>query len=122
MAEPQPFRPQLFLFRMLAGIFIVEALFLGFAFWKCSLPIGGQPVPMLADRCPKLGSRSQELFGVAVATVLSLLGGAALANRQPSSGAPGEASLPAPPQLPPEGARSPGRARKSQRPEPPEEG
>ena len=106
---------------MLAGIFIVEALFLGFAFWKCSLPIGGQPVPMLADRCPKLGSRSQELFGVAVATVLSLLGGAALANRQPFSG-DGGASLPAPQQLPPEGARSPGRARKSQRPEPPEEG
>ena len=69
----RPFRPQPFLYRTLVGIFSVEAIFLGFAFWKCSIVIPGQPVPLLAERCPKLGSRSQELFGVAVATVLSLL-------------------------------------------------
>ena len=85
MNEPRPFRPEVFLFRMLAGIFVVEAFFLAFAFYKCSTPIPGNPVPMVNDRCPKLGSRSQELFGVAVATVLSLLGGAALSNRRPAS-------------------------------------
>ena len=91
MSEQRPFRPELFLFRMLAAIFVVEACFLAFAFYKCSLPIPGNPVPLVNDRCPKLGSRSQELFGVAVATVLSLLGGAALSNRRPASdgGAPG---------------------------------
>ena len=47
---------------------------MGFAFWKCSTPIAGKPVPLIAERCPSLGSRTQELFGVALATVLSLLG------------------------------------------------
>ena len=99
MSEQRPFRPEVFLFRMLAGIFVVEAFFLAYAFHKCSIPIPGQPVPMVNDRCPKLGSRSQELFGVAVATVLSLLGGAALANRQPvsDSDAPGGGKPFAPP-------------------------
>ncbi|MAA50622.1 MAG: hypothetical protein CMP83_10660 [Gammaproteobacteria bacterium] len=76
MSGPAPFRPRVFLYRTLVGIFLVEALFLGFAFWKCSIAVPGKPVPMLAERCPKLGSRSQELFGIAVATVLSLLTGA----------------------------------------------
>ena len=76
----KPFRPQLFLFRMLAAIFFVEAGFLGFAFYKCSQPIAGEPVPMVNERCPKLGERSETLFGVAVATVLSLLGGAAVSS------------------------------------------
>ena len=58
---------------------------LAFAFYKCSTPIPGNPVPLINDRCPKLGSRSQELFGVAIATVLSLLGGAALSSRRPVS-------------------------------------
>ena len=99
MSEQRPFRPEVFLFRMLAGIFVVEAFFLAYAFHKCSIPIPGQPVPMVNDRCPKLGSRSQELFGVAVATVLSLLGGAALSNRRPVSDgdAPGGGKPSAPP-------------------------
>ena len=73
----KPFRRDLFLFRMLGAIFAVEASFLAFAFWKCSIPIPGQPVPMVAERCPAIGSRTQELFGVAIATTLSLLTGAA---------------------------------------------
>ena len=68
---------------MLAAIFFVEAGFLGFAFYKCSQPISGQEVPMVNERCPKLGERSESLFGVAVATVLSLLGGAALSSANP---------------------------------------
>ena len=74
MTGPAPFRPRVFLYRTLVGIFLVEATFLGFAFWKCSTPITGKPVPLIAERCPQLGARTQELFGVALATVLSLLG------------------------------------------------
>ena len=77
MKEQRPFRPKIFLYRMLAGIFLVEAIFLGFAFVKCSQPIPGTPVPMVAERCPKLGERAETLFVAAVATTLSLLTGAA---------------------------------------------
>lgn len=75
MSEPRPFRTQIFLYRMLAGIFIVEALFLGFAFYRCSEPRPGEPLK-LVDRCPKLGDRAETLFVAAVATTLSLLTGA----------------------------------------------
>ena len=37
----KPFRSKLFLYRMLGAIFFVEALFLGFAFFKCSQPYQG---------------------------------------------------------------------------------
>jgi len=75
MNEPRSFRPRVFLFRTLAAVFAVEAAFLGFAFWKCSLPVVGTPTPLLAARCPNLGDRSSEVFSLAVATVLSLLTG-----------------------------------------------
>ena len=77
MKEQQPFRPKIFLYRMLAAIFLTEAGFLAFAFAKCSAPIPGQPVPLVAERCPKLGERAETLFVAAVATTLSLLTGAA---------------------------------------------
>ena len=73
--EPAPFRPRVFLFRMLGAIFFVEALFLAFAFVKCSQPIPGKPVPMVTERCPKLGERSETLFIAAITTTLSLLTG-----------------------------------------------
>ena len=76
MSEPRPFRPKVFLYRMLAGIFLVEAAFLGFAFYKCSIPIPGKAVPLVSERCPKLGERAETLFVAAVATTLSLLTGA----------------------------------------------
>ena len=76
MKEFRPFRQRVFLLRVLVGIFIAEAGFLAFAFWKCSTPIPGTPVPVIAERCPSIGQRTQELFGVAVATTLSLLTGA----------------------------------------------
>lgn len=88
MAEPRPFRPQLFLFRMLAVIFLAEAGFLAFAFVKCSTPIPGNPVPLVNERCPKLGERSETLFIAAITTTLSLLtgAGAALSQRKPKEG------------------------------------
>jgi hypothetical protein len=60
---------------MLAAIFLTEAGFLAFAFVKCSQPIPGKPVPMVAERCPKLGERSETLFIAAITTTLSLLTG-----------------------------------------------
>lgn len=84
MTEPRAFRSQVFLFRMLAVIFLVEAGFLAFAFVKCSQPIPGQPVPMVNDRCPKLGERSETLFIAAITTTLSLLTGAGVALKQKS--------------------------------------
>ena len=123
---PLPFRPQPFLFRTLVGIFFVEFIFLGFAFVKCAEPIPDNPEILVTDRCPRLAQRSQEVFQVGIATVLSLLGGAAIASQKPSSGGGGASvpgsSLPKLPPEGPEGPRSPSRARKSQRPEPPEEG
>ena len=74
----RPFRPQVFLFRMLACIFAVEAGFLAFAFAKCSITLPGQNVPLNAERCPKVGERAETLFVAAISTTLSLLGGAAL--------------------------------------------
>ena len=70
---------------MLGTIFAVEAGFLAFAFWKCSMPIPGQPVPMVSERCPKLGERAETLFVAAVATTLSLLTGASVTQQSQSS-------------------------------------
>ena len=76
MKEARPFRPKVFLYRMLGAIFFTEALFLGFAFYKCSLPIPGNVAPLITERCPKLGERSETLFIAAVSATLSLLVGA----------------------------------------------
>ena len=94
MTEPRPFQPQLFLFRMLAAIFLAEAGFLAFAFVKCSTPIAGQPVPLINERCPKLGERSETLFIAAITTTLSLLTGAgvAVSQRKSSASDPGDFS------------------------------
>lgn len=74
--DPMPFRPKVFLYRMLACIFFVEAGFLAFAFHKCSIPIPGDVAPMVNDRCPKIGERAETLFIAAVSATLSLLTGA----------------------------------------------
>ena len=74
----KPFRSKLFLYRMLGAIFFVEALFLGFAFFKCSQPAPGRQVVMVAERCPKLGERSETLFIAAISATLSLLAGQSL--------------------------------------------
>ena len=74
--DPQPFRPKVFLYRALVGIFIWEGVLLSFAFYKCSRPIKGEEVPLITQRCPALGDRAQGIFSIAVATCLSLLSGA----------------------------------------------
>ena len=120
---PLPFRPQPFLFRMLLAVFLIECCFLAFAYVKCSQPLPNDPVPLVNERCPRLGQRSQEIFQQAMAVTLSLLGGGALAGgftRQPSGG-DGGASVPLPPQLPPEGPQGPRSPARKPRQEPPEE-
>ena len=60
---------------MLAGIFIVEAMFLGFAFVKCAQSIENTPDATVAGKCPKVGDRAETLFVAAISTTLSLLVG-----------------------------------------------
>ena len=79
--DPRPFRTKVFLYRMLAGIFIVEAGFLGFAFVKCAQSIERNPDATVASKCPKIGDRAETLFIAAISTTLSLLTGAQ--NPQP---------------------------------------
>ena len=84
MGEPREFRPTVFLYRMLASIFIVEAALIGFAFVKCSESIPGQPVPLINERCPRLGERTSDLFAQSLAVCLSLLvGGGATISALP---------------------------------------
>jgi hypothetical protein len=60
----RPFRAQVFLLRMLVGIFVAQFIFLGYALVKCRDK----------QQCPDLGRRVENLCNVAVATTLSLLG------------------------------------------------
>ena len=71
----RPFRPQLFLYRALVGIFIVQGLILGFAVWRCAEIRPEDVNYTLAQRCPALGDRFESTGNVAIATVLSLLTG-----------------------------------------------
>ena len=56
------------------GVFVFQFILIGFSFFKCSQFIGRTEGATIATTCPKLGSRTETLFGVATATVLSLLG------------------------------------------------
>ena len=60
----RPFRAQVFLLRMLVGIFVAQFALLTFALVKCNS----------RENCPDLGRRIENLCNVAVATTLSLLG------------------------------------------------
>lgn len=64
---------------MLLGIFVVEALFLGFSFNACkSLAMNSNPPKTIQEHCPRLGERAENLFGISIATVLSLMTGQAV--------------------------------------------
>jgi len=52
-----------FLLRTLVGVFAFQGLLLSVAYYKCND----------AKQCPNLGQRTEQLFGIATATVLSLL-------------------------------------------------
>lgn len=65
---------------MLVGIFIVQALFLAFSFTTCADLARGKRDTSITEVCPRLGERAENLFGIAVATTLSLLTGQAVDN------------------------------------------
>ena len=56
------------------GVFLCQFILMGYSFVKCSDYIGRTEGATVANTCPKLGGRAETLFGVATATVLSLLG------------------------------------------------
>lgn len=64
---------------MLLGIFLVEAFFLAFTYKGC-LDMQKSSGDNIQEICPRLAERSDNLFGVAVATVLSLMTGQAVEN------------------------------------------
>ena len=106
----QPFRPQVFLFRMLAAIFFGKGCYWLIRFYACSHPIiGAETRVLLSERCPRLGQRAENVFEIAIATSLSLLaGGTQLTLRSSSSDDPDGSlalRLPQPP-LPPSPALS----------------
>jgi len=67
-----PFRPKPFLFRLLGAIFLAEFLLIGYGIYRCGEIRPGEPVEF-TKRCPKIGDRTQEMFTLATATILSLL-------------------------------------------------
>ena len=73
------FRPLVFLYRMLVGIFIMEAIFLAFTYKGC-VDMQQRSGENIQEICPRLAERSDNLFGVAIATVLSLMTGQAVEN------------------------------------------
>jgi hypothetical protein len=54
---------KIFLVRTLVGVFAFQGILLLVAFYKCQSP----------QMCPDLGGRTEKLFAIATATVLSLL-------------------------------------------------
>ena len=69
---PKGFNPRPFLFRMLAAIFAAQFTLLGYSIVRCGTVGPGEELH-LKDRCPEIGQRAENLFGLAVATTLSLL-------------------------------------------------
>ena len=122
----KPFRPQVFLFRLLAGIFIWEGILLAWSFQMCSNPSTRQETILLTERCPRLGQRAETIFELAIATTLSLLAGGTQFNlRSSSSGDRDALALPLPqppsPPLPEENPHLPrGKAQASARGKAPE--
>ena len=53
----------------------MEGMLLAFAFQHCSRPDPAAPGEPFHERCPRLGQRTESIFELALATVLSLLAG-----------------------------------------------
>ena len=97
------FRPQVFLFRLLAGIFLWEGILLAWSFQLCARPQydAGKSV-LLTERCPRIGQRAENMFEIAIATTLSLLAGGTQINlKKPSSDKPDASAPPTPAAAPP---------------------
>ena len=64
---------------MLVGIFLLEAFFLAVTYRGC-MDMQKTSGDNIQEICPRLAERSDNLFGVAIATVLSLMTGQAVEN------------------------------------------
>ena len=72
----KPFNRERFLFWMLAGIFVWQAVIFSLGVWSCFLAGGIQA-------CPALGDRYENTVNVMVATTLALLTGGAVVSQLP---------------------------------------
>jgi len=70
---PGEFRPKLFLLRALIGVFVYQGLAVILAIILCGQQAKLNGSARVADTCPDLANRMENLFGVATATILSLL-------------------------------------------------
>ena len=66
---------QKFLLKILAGIFIFQACLFGAGFYYCANNGGLEP-------CPNIGDRYEQTFNTMLATVLALMTGATLLNKE----------------------------------------
>ena len=70
---PGEFRPKLFLLRALIGVFIYQGLTLTLAIVLCGQQAKMNKSVTVGETCPDLANRMENLFGIATATILSLL-------------------------------------------------
>lgn len=68
----RPFRKGVFLLRTLVLIFAAQLSLLVFSFSKCT-SIADKRGETPSEICPNLADKTEKLFGVAIATTLSLL-------------------------------------------------
>ncbi len=88
--EPLPFNREKFLFRLLAGIFIWQAVIFTYGLTAC-LSLGG------IKECPDIGERYENTVNVMVATTLALLGTSTIIGSQKKANEDGPAKPTAPP-------------------------
>jgi len=71
--EPREFNKERYLLVLLSAVFAFQAALLGTGLVFCARNGG-------LDKCPSIGDRYEQTFGVMIATTLALLGGAAAAG------------------------------------------
>jgi len=70
---PGEFRPKLFLLRALIGVFVYQGLTVTLAVVLCGQQAKINKTATVGENCPELANGMENLFGVATATILSLL-------------------------------------------------
>ena len=70
---PGEFRPKLFLLRALVGVFLYQGIAVMIAIVLCGQQAKMNNSTRVAEACPDLAGRMENLFGVATSTILSLL-------------------------------------------------
>ena len=76
----RPFRSRVFLYRTLAAVLLSQFVIVGYAFLTCG-NLAKVSHSSVKQMCPEVAQRSENLFSVAMATVLSLLGADTIGNK-----------------------------------------